>query len=173
MRRALLAVILALALATPGIATADELELEPRVVWSIGAGLFTALLPLAVGGAVFATHDDIDVKRASVYTMSAGLALAPVVSHLVAREWKRVLFGVVPLAAFAATVALLQVEPSVTVYGQPDTRTLFGLLLGLSAISSGVGLVDSLLAGERHKARVTLAPTLGRGSYGLSLGGSL
>jgi hypothetical protein len=74
----------------------------------------------------------------------------------------------------AATVTLVELQPSVTVYGDPETRTVFGFLMGLGAVAAGGGLVDSLAAGERRAAaRVALAPTVGPGHFGLALGGSL
>jgi hypothetical protein len=158
--------------------TAPRAQVDPtptRVGWSLAAGLATALVPLAVGGAIFALRDDVGAKQAAVYTMSFGMALAPVVSHLTAREWKRAaIFGAFPMAFSLATLTLLQIQPSVTIYGEPDTRLLFGLFLGFTAITSGGGLVDSLLAGERARPpRIALTPTVGRGTYGFQLGGVL
>ena len=59
--------------------------------------------------------------------------------------------------------------------GDPPPRVAFGTALAIEAVACGVGLVDSMMAGERWKKhhKVMVAPQLGAGRFGLALGGSL
>jgi hypothetical protein len=147
---------------------------EPPVGWSIVGGMATGLGALAVGGALTAT-DSKSEKEAGTYVLLTGLTLAPIVSHLVAHEWKRAaIFGAIPLASLLGMVALLEVHPQVLYEGNKDpTRIAFYVLMAVSVLSSAGGVVDSLWAGERaRQQRLTLAPIVTREQYGLALGGS-
>ena len=146
---------------------------EPPVGWSIVAGMATALGALAVGGALTAT-DSKSNKEAGTYVLMTGLTLAPVMSHLVAREWKRAsIFGAIPAASLLGMVALLEARPEVLYEGNKNpTRIAYYVLMGFSVLSSAGGVVDSLWAGERARQhRLTLAPVVMRDQYGLALGG--
>jgi hypothetical protein len=153
---------------------AAEPPAEPPVGWSIVAGMATGLGALAVGGALTATDSKSD-KEAGTYVLLTGLTLAPIVSHLVAREWKRAaIFGAIPMASLLGMVWLLEVHPQVLYEGNKDpTRIAYYVLLGFSVLSSAGGVVDSLWAAERaRQRRLTLAPIVTRDQYGLALGGS-
>jgi hypothetical protein len=146
-----------------------------HVGWSMAAGLTVALVPLAVGGALIATGDSLSTRRAGVFVLQAGLTLAPIVSHLVAGEWTRAaIFGAAPLALTVGMAALWAAQPDIIDEGTEATRTLFGVFLSLTVLASGAGLVDSLMAAERHKTRpIAVAPLIGRGLVGIAVGGYL
>jgi hypothetical protein len=158
-----------IALARPALARSDD------PLWGFAAGLATAMVPLAVGGGLAAGSDSQTTKYAGIYTIAGGLALAPLVSHLVGREWKRALiFGALPVACGAAVIGLLAGQDNLLDGGGAPPRIAFGALLAVELFASGAGLVDSLMAGERRPRRaLSLAPLVGRGQLGLVFGGSL
>jgi hypothetical protein len=150
----------------------------PPVFWSMAAGMATGLVGLAVGGAMNASESRSD-KLAGTYLLMTGLTLAPAVSHLVAREWKRAaIFGAIPAAALLGMVGLLESVPGTLDEGNKDpVRVGYVILLAFGVVSSAGGIVDSLWAGERAKereaaARVSVAPLVGGGRWGLALGGN-
>ena len=149
-------------------------EARPPVAWSFAAGVATGLVSLAVGGALLGS-DSRDDRIAGSYVVMSGLTLAPAVSHLVSREWGRAgIFGGLPALGLVSMGALLAVHPAVLDEGnKDDTRVAYVVLLAWGVVSSAGGLVDSLWAGERARARnnLTLAPLVAPGRYGLSLGG--
>ena len=147
---------------------------EPPVAWSVAAGVATGLVSLAVGGALMATNDHREME-AGTYVMMTGLALAPAISHLVSREWGRsAIFGALPTAALIGMAALLEVHPPVLYEGNKDpTRIVYATLVAAAVVTAAGGIVDSMWAGERaRKKRVTIAPVVTRGQYGLALGGN-
>jgi hypothetical protein len=147
---------------------------SPPVAWSFIAGLGTSLLSVAVGGALMAS-DSRDDKIAGSYVLMTGLSLAPVVSHLTAREWGRsAVFGALPTLGLLGMTWLLQVHPGVVDEGNKDnTRVVYAVLVAWGVVTSCGGLVDSLWAGERagERAAVSFAPILTRDQFGLALGG--
>jgi hypothetical protein len=141
---------------------------------SIAAGLATAMVPLAVGGALLAGDTSRDVKNAGMYVVQAGLALAPFVSHAVAREWARgALFSVVPVAAAAAAVGVMAASPDVLAGGGRDVQKGWGVAMSIAVLASAGGIVDSFWAGERWRGRLAVAPQVSRQQIGVALGGSL
>jgi hypothetical protein len=169
-----LAMFLVLALA--GAARADD---EPPVGWSAGVGFGLALVPMAVGGGIAALNDDPGVRRAAMHTFTVGLAVAPIVSHLIAKEWTRAaIFGAVPLAAAALAIGLLEGSRPDDLLGEGANapRVTYGAALAVEIVATGVGLIDSLMAGERarkKKRSIALVPSVGPSRVGLTLGGSL
>lgn len=136
---------------------------EPKVVWGVVAGMATALVPLAVGGAFFAGTDDTTKRRDAIVGMLSGLALAPIVSHLVAKEWARAgIFGAIPVACVVGMSVLLEIHPSANLFAQPADRLSFGLLISLATLSSGIGLLDTLgavrRADQKKRARSPVLP---------------
>src|SRR5262245_60182226 len=92
---------------------------------SILAGVARAIVPMAVGGGIPASAelDDTARRRAGLDVLAAGFAVAPVVSHLVAREWWRAaIFGVTPVACAVGAIALLESDPSVLDTGTTPRR---------------------------------------------------
>ena len=156
--------------------TARADEPPPKVAWSFAAGLATALVPLAVGGGIVAgaSKEDVVSLRAGVHVIAVGLALAPWVSHLIAREWKRAAaFGAVPLAMMVVAIGVFEGQDLGTDGGNYGWRILFGGAIALELIATGIGLADSLAAGERFRARnkISLSPFAGPHGGGLALGG--
>lgn len=160
--------------AVAAAARGDELERPPPTVWATIGGAATALVPLAVGGAMFASSDADTVHRAAIYAMMAGLTVAPALSHLLVREYKRAaIFAALPLAALIAETILFQVEPDVTTYGSPAGRTVYGVALAAAVIGATVGLGDTFGATDRWRARhPVVTPTVGSGIVGLAVGGA-
>ncbi len=164
-------VVASLVVALAGAAVADERE--PPVAVAAGAGAGLAIVPLLAGGVLFASSDDDGLRRTGAYVAMAGLVLAPTVAHLAVREWKRAaIFAALPLAAFIANVVLFQIDPQVTTYGSPATRTTFGIALTCATVGATVGLVDTFGASDRWRARhrVMVTPSVGAGGGGVTLG---
>jgi hypothetical protein len=171
--RAACAFAVAAAVALP--AAADESERPPPTAAATAAGAAMAIVPLAVGGALFAATDDDGRRATAVYVLMAGLTLAPVLSHVIVREYKRAaIFAAVPLAALVANVVTLQLDPQATTNGSVETRLTFGFALTFAVVGSVVGLVDTLGASDRWRARhpVLIAPTVSNQHVGMALGGS-
>ena len=175
-KNALLAALLALAApASASPLAVEKPEDEPPVGWSIAAGAAVALVPLAVAGALSWQGSDGD-RTAAIYVMQTGLLLAPIVSHLVGREWGRAaIFGVVPSLAILAMALENRAAGFAIVHdqGYTESRTVFVTALAVSFFSSWVGLLDSLLVGERARSRLSLVPSLGPSQIGLAVGGVL
>ncbi len=157
--------------------TPPKVDPDPPLFWSVAAGFATAIVPLAVGGSVLATagENDDSPKRIGVHLIIAGLALAPIVSHLISREWKRAaIFAAAPLACAAVAIGLLEGTPNLLDEGAPPPRIAFGAALALEIVATGIGLVDSLMIKDRaRKTHVAVVPTFGRDQIGLSIGGTL
>ena len=135
-----------------------------------------AIIPLAVGGGLLTT-DSQSSKQAGIYLMMSGLSLAPLVSHAVAKEWRRAaIFAAPPLACTLSMVTLLQLRPQTLdePYKYP-TRFVFAILLAGGVLSSVGGVVDSLWSAERarKRSRLVIAPVVTPQFAGLSIGGSL
>src|SRR5262245_50064231 len=105
-------------------ARAAKPDSDPPVALSIAAGVATALVPLAVGGGMIASSGDGQTRIAGLMVLEAGLALAPIVSHAVAREGRRaLLFGALPVASAAAMAVYTALTPDVLVdLGVPSHR---------------------------------------------------
>jgi hypothetical protein len=147
---------------------------DPPVAWSVAAGVATGLVSLAVGGALMATNNHREME-AGTYVMMTGLALSPAISHLASREWGRAaIFGALPTVALIGMAALLEVHPPVLYEGNKDpTRIVYATLVAAAVVTAAGGIVDSMWAGERaRKRRLTVAPAIARGQYGLALGGN-
>jgi hypothetical protein len=192
-----LALLLSAVLVAAAPARADELfgrnqsdrpaasDGGPSVGWGMGAGALTALVPLSIGASIFASDANVDhtVRNPGVLVAGWGLALAPIVSHLVVREWKRAaIFGSASVACAIGLTVLLEVQPNATTYGTRETRFAFGLLTSLTTISAAVGLIDTLGARDRWVERertrrraarpvVVPAPFVAQGGGGLAVGG--
>jgi hypothetical protein len=161
--------------------TADSDAGAPKVGWAIGAGALTALVPFAVGASLFASNFDVDRRTAASLVMAYGMALAPVVSHLVAKEWSRAaIFGAIPLACAVGITVLVEVQPTVTFYGTREGRWAYGLLLSATTLSAGIGVADVLGARGRWKERrqqrrakapIVPSPFFTSGGGGVTVGG--
>jgi hypothetical protein len=159
MPRCALAVSLAALLA--GAASADERE--PPVAVAVGAGTGIALVPLLAGAVLWSSSQDDDLHRTGMLVAMAGLTAAPVVAHLVVREYKRALiFAALPLAGLIANIIVMEVEPQVTTYGNPETRVSFGIALSAGIVGATVGIADTFAAPDRW--RRAHAGTVGLGA---------
>lgn len=127
---------------------------EPPVGWAMLAGAATALVPFAVGASLFASGIDTQRREAGSLVLVSGLALAPIISHLLVREWRRAaIFGAIPIACAIGAATLLALTPTTTIYGTHDGRLTFGLLVSFATLSSAVGVIDTLGAARRATAR--------------------
>jgi len=150
MARFALAASLVAALAVA--ASADERE--PQVAVAVGAGTGFALVPLLAGGVLWGSSQDDDLHRTGMLVAMAGLTAAPVVAHVIVREYKRALiFAALPLAGLIANIIIMEVEPQVTTYGNPETRVSFGVALTAGVVGATVGLADTFGATDRWSAR--------------------
>ncbi len=144
---------------------------EPPVALSVGLGLTLALGPMVVAGGLTALASDTRTRKRSIEVLAAGLAVAPIVSHLVAGEGARAaVFGGVTLTAAVLSTALLETVPRILDDTKDPACVVLGAALAGLLVTSGYGLVDSLMAGERARAaRLELAPEIGPGGK-LALG---
>jgi hypothetical protein len=152
--RAFVAVLVAtLSLAAPAWSAGGD-DREPPVVVALGAGMAVGVAPLLAGGVLFSATDDNALKRTGIYLIMSGLTIAPAVSHLVAREYKRAaIFSAVPLAALLTEVVLFQLDPNVPAQGSGNTRTVFGVGITVGVLATIIGLADSWGAADRWRAR--------------------
>ncbi len=177
----------------PGRLHADSLvvpplDWNPPVAASVGSGAGLAFGSLIAGGLVLglAAQDERDYvqKRVGFHVIVDGLFLAPIVSHLIAHEWKRaVVFGAINLALGSVALGLLEGTDSLLDSGEAGPRITFGAAVALELIVAAVGVGDSLFAGERaserrkKQVRIPVLPGIGmpRTGQGLlfTLGGSL
>jgi hypothetical protein len=149
---------------------------EPPVALSVGLGLTLALTPMVVGGGLAAMTADVRTRRRSLEALAGGLALAPIVSHLVAGERTRAaVFGSVTVSAAVLSAVLLESVPQVLDDTKHPACVVLGGALAALLVTSGYGLVDSLMAGERveARARLQLAPVVGPGTLAVGVRGGL
>jgi hypothetical protein len=167
-------VVLAL-LIGPARAMAQDDAAQPPVVASVAAAALIAMGSLTTGGLVLATHQDSGSRKAGVYTFLGGMTLAPIVSHAIAGEWARAaVFGGVPLALTLGATWLIESSPDLMIEGSLGKRRALTVLSSLALLSAGIGLYDSMNAGQRARSRgLAVAPMLGRAEFGLAVGGLL
>ena len=162
------------ALAQPAADVATHAD-EARMLVSVSAGAALALTSLAVGGAVLATHESNAERKVGAYTMLSGVALAPIVSHAFAGEWDRAaLFGVVPVAAAAGAMIMIESAPVLEGHGVLGQRRVLTLCTCAALLSALVGLYDSMHAAQRARAdALAIAPWFERDGVGAWVGGAL
>jgi hypothetical protein len=167
-------VLVFLAIARSAGAAAGD-EIEPRVGLGFATGVAVAVAPLCAGGVMFAGSDEPGGRQAALWVALAGLTTAPVVSHLIVREWARAgIFGVAPLVGSALTLAMVYSYPDLLDHGTALVRVTFGFGLSLAVVGAVVGLADVPGASDRWRRRhaLAVAPVLvGSGGGGLALGG--
>lgn len=170
--------LLAILTGRPARAENGEDDGQARLAWSVGTGCGLALLSMAVGGGIAAGYGyELErPRKTGMEIMAGGLALAPAVSHLMAAEWKRAaFFGGISLSLAAFTVVTVERTSAVVEGGSYVSRVPFGIAVASQVAFTTVGLIDSLMAGERARSRQRLAllPLVGSQALGLSLGGAL
>ena len=163
-----------LAITRSAAAGAAEDAIEPRLGLAMATGVATAVAPLCAGGAIFAGSEEIGRRQEGLWVALAGLTAAPVVGHLIAREWARAgIFGVAPLVGSALTLAMVYSYPDLLDHGNATVRVTFGFGLSLAVVGTVVGLADLPGASQRWRRRhkVVVTPVAGAGGGGLALGG--
>jgi len=157
----------------PGSARAEQTQ-SPDTTLAFVAGAFVMAAGFMVGSVLLATNtDNRTADNAGWLTMNGGFTVAPIASHAVVGEWGRGLaFAAAPAAAMGGTAALFQVDSGTVVHGSlPEQRVLWSFFLA-GLFSGTAGVVDAALARGRT-APVTVAPMIGAGHLGLSVGGTL
>jgi hypothetical protein len=167
--------------ASAGAAPVPAPASEPNVRAAMAVGAAAMLLPGLVGGTRTALGADEGKKVSGLLFASGGFALAPIVSHMIVREWGRAAaFGALPAAMTIASSVLISQIPDAVYRGDMTTRTTFGIFFGVGLLSSVIGLVDTSLAGERARERrrakgssLMVMPSVGKDSAMLTIGGLL
>jgi hypothetical protein len=174
-RAASCAIAAAAMLAAPAVRAAEPDK--PDAVWAGVVGAATAFAGFAIGGTIMGvTGDNSPVAMAGWLTMESGFALAPFTAHAVVGEWWRgVAFAALPTATTLSTIPVFAYNEGAVVHGSlPQQRWMY-VLLCTGILSSGVGVVDAVLAPIRRRGRPALqvAPAVGAGNYGFVVGGAL
>ncbi|HEX4475893.1 MAG TPA: hypothetical protein VH142_12495 [Polyangiaceae bacterium] len=147
-------------------------EPDPALAFITGASVF--LVGFGLGGVVLTANSRSRAdQNAGWLTIQSGFALAPLAAHAVTGEWTRgALFATVPTAAALTSGTLIAVFPNAIMNGQlPKQRALWGSF-GVGLFSSVVGIVDATFVRKRMHS-VTIAPSVGAGTVGLDVGGTL
>jgi hypothetical protein len=171
LRAALVAVLLA-ASGAPASAAGERDASEPPVGAAVGTGGGVAFVTVLAGSLLFSTSDD-GLHRTGVYVAMAGLTLAPAIAHVMAREYKRaVYFSIAPLVSLVANTVVMQIDPTVTTLGSPETRVTLGVALTIAALGATIGIADLFAASDRWRARhrVMVAPAIVPGGAGVGVG---
>jgi hypothetical protein len=166
MRKSVLLVVTAAALLASAPVYADT---DPILAGIVGAA--TAFTGFAVGGTLMGvTGDNSAANMAGWLTMESGFALAPFTAHAVVGEWWRGgAFAALPTATTLGTIPVFLSNEGAVLHGSlTQQRWMYGLMVG-GILSSGVGVVDAVLAPRRA---LYIAPTAGSG-YGVVVGGVL
>jgi hypothetical protein len=145
---------------------------EPDAAAGLAVGAATLLAGFAVGGTMMATsHDTTSVDEAGWFALESGFVLAPLAAHAVVGEWSRgALFAAVPAATTLGTIPVFLVNSTAVDHGSlPEQRWMWGLF-GVGMFSAAAGVVDVAFAPGRA---VRVAPMMGPGTAGLTLGGAL
>ena len=113
------------------------------------------------------------MNNAGWLTIEGGFTLAPFAAHAVEGEWGRgALFASVPAACLAGSAAEFGVVPVTIDQGTlPQQRIMWALFVG-GQIASVVGVIDAAFAPLRAR-NLFVAPTVGAGHVGLTMGGVL
>ena len=137
-----------------------------------GTSVFVA--GFAAGGALLGTNAASSLQaNAGWLTIEAGFTLAPLVSHAVAGQSTRGLwFAAPPAAAWGGTLALFEIDPGTIEHGAIDEQRILWSLFGVALLSSVAGVVDAV-AGAEHTSDVAIAPLVGPGRVGFSVGAHL
>ncbi len=150
-----------------------------RLALSVGAA--AVLIPGVIGGIRTALGADDGQRSAGLLVASGGFVLAPFLSHMITREWRRAaVFAAFPAAMTIAATTLVTQVPDAIYGGNAGTRTSFGILFGLGLVGAVGGLLDTAMARERAAERTKpssnayfFAPNVGSTGALLSFGGTL
>ena len=147
---------------------------EPDRGAAVLTGAATFVLAFAAGGIVVATASGGNMQsNVGWITIESGYALAPLASHAVAGEWPRgLVFAATPAAMLGGSVALFDYDNGTIQHGSlTEQRIMWGLFTA-GLFSGVVGVVDSGLA-RATDGGVMVAPLIGAGTTGLTVGGAL
>jgi hypothetical protein len=146
---------------------------EPDGGLAVLAGGASNLAGFIVGGAMLAANHANALNNAGWLTIEGGFTLAPFAAHAAEGEWGRgALFASVPAACLAGSAAQFGVVPTVIDQGSlPEQRVMWGLFVG-GQVAAVVGVIDAAFAPLRAR-KMFVAPTIGAGHVGLTLGGIL
>jgi len=141
---------------------------DPGLVLLTGAAINVA--GLIAGGTILANSHSDALNSAGWLTIEGSFVLAPFAAHALEGEWGRgALFTIVPAGCFGGSAALFAAVPNTVDYGSlPQQRLMWGLLL-VGEFAAAIGVVDAAFAPGRRK--VYVAPAVGAGGTGLTLGG--
>lgn len=156
------------------------------MVASVVAGTFAAMIPLAVGGGLMAMSDKSQdrQRRTGLDLIVSGFAIGPIVSHLVAREWKRAaIFGACSLVLAGVAIGTVEWKDGEVNLSSIEAKNIYGAAVTATVIVSAAGLIDSMLAGNRWRERqkqrqrapkpvALIAPTFGPRQGGVVVGGT-
>lgn len=143
---------------------------DPAIAFALGAA--TVLAGFVVGGTLMATNQGNAAKaEAGWFAIESGFTVAPLVSHAVVDEWARgAAFAAIPAATTLATVPVFLVDGAAVEHGTlPEQRVMWGLFCGGLA-GSMAGVIDSVFSPGRA---LRVAPVIGVGSAGVTIGGAL
>jgi hypothetical protein len=174
MKRPFFLVVAMAALTLQGPARADgSAEAPPPDPVLAGVvGAATAFAGFAIGGTVMGvTGDNSPASMAGWLTMEGGFALAPFTAHAVVGEWGRgALFAAIPAATTLGSVPVFLYNEAAVVHGTlPQQRWMY-IFMCAGILASSIGVIDAVLAPRRG---LQVAPIIGAGNYGLSVGGFL
>lgn len=171
----------------PSVPLLPSSEPEPPVVASVVAGTLAAMLPLAVGGGLMAMSDKSQdrQRRTGLDLIVSGFAIAPIVSHLAAREWKRAaIFGACSLVLAGIAIGTVEWKDGEVNLSSIEAKNIYGAAVTATVVVSAAGLIDSMLAGNRWRERqkqkqrapkpvaTLIAPTFGPQQGGVVVGGT-
>jgi hypothetical protein len=161
---------LALALALVAAPREGRAE-EPDAGLAVIVGAASNVAGFIVGGSILATRGSNARNNAGWMTIESGFILAPFAAHAVEGEWARgALFATVPAACLGGTGALFDAAPDTFEEGTLANQRVMWALFVVGQAASVVGIVDAAFAPLRAR-RIVVAPTVGGGRIGLSMGG--
>jgi hypothetical protein len=143
---------------------------DPVVAFALGAA--TVLAGFAVGGTFIASNQGDAAKAAAGWFMiEGGFSAAPFVSHAAVGEWARgAVWAALPTATTLATIPVFSIDGAAVEHGTlPEQRVMWGLFCGGLAASMA-GVVDTVFSPGRA---VHVAPVVGAGGVGVTVGGAL
>jgi hypothetical protein len=161
------------ALALGVLASATASADDPSAGLAVLTGAAVNVAGFIAGGAMLATNHSTALNNAGWFTIQGGFTLAPLAAHAVEGEWGRgALFASLPAACLAGTAAEIGVVPALIDQGTlPEQRLMWALFL-VGQFAAVAGVVDAAFAPMRARS-FYVAPTVGGGRLGLSIGGTL
>jgi hypothetical protein len=147
---------------------------EPNAGFGFFTGTSVLVAGFGIGGVLLATSGArYKQDNAGWLAIESGFALAPVAAHGVTGEWVRGLaFAATPAAMTVGSGTVFAVDPHAVRHGQLTEQRILWSLFSVALFSGAVGVVDAAFADTRAKG-ITVSPSVGAGSFGLDVGGTL